>query len=127
MVVPLRLTEKKSRFTNRMFCVPPVLTEASGVVKPEKDNALFATYGTTLQNPAHLTRTLLNMRGLHGVLYRTDYMAASKNEWLQNFFLLKHYTDYYDFKDINQAFEDSIKGNNMRRCKNELIIHPSLT
>ena len=93
--------------------VPPVLTEAIGVVKPEGDICVIATYGTDVQiNATHLTRTSLNMRGSMGSC-RVDYMAAQKL-MVTGIFPSEHYTDYYDFKDINQAFEDSIKANNMK-------------
>src|SRR5690606_28487939 len=92
--------------------VPPVLSEAVGVVRPEGDICVIATYGTEVQiNATHLTRTSLNMRGSMGSC-RADYMAAQKL-MVTGIFPSEHYTDYYDFKDINKAFEDSIKANNM--------------
>jgi len=64
-----------------------VLTEAIEVVRPEGDICVIATYGQEVSiNATHLTRTSLNMKD----------------------------ADLYDFENITQAFEDSIKAQNMK-------------
>ena len=93
--------------------VPQVLTEAISVVRPEGDICVIATYGKEVEiNATHLTRTSLNMRGSMGSC-REDYMVAQKL-MVTGVFPSKHYIDMYDFEDITQAFEDSIKANNMK-------------
>ena len=93
--------------------VPQVLTEAISVVRPEGDICVIATYGKEVEiNATHLTRTSLNMRGSMGSC-REDYMVAQKL-MVTGVFPSEHYTDMYDFQDITQAFEDSIKANNMK-------------
>lgn len=93
--------------------VPQVLSEAISVVRPEGDICVIATYGTEVSiNATHLTRTSLNMRGSMGSC-RDDYMVAQKL-MVTGIFPTEHYTDFYDFEDINKAFEDSIKANNMK-------------
>lgn len=93
--------------------VPQVLTEAISVVRPEGDICVIATYGKDVEiNATHLTRTSLNMRGSMGSC-RDDYMIAQKL-MVTGVFPSKHYTDMYDFEDITQAFEDSIRANNMK-------------
>ena len=93
--------------------VPQVLTEAISVVRPEGDICVIATYGADVEiNATHLTRTSLNMRGSMGSC-REDYMIAQKL-MVTGVFPSAHYTDFYSFDDITQAFEDSIKANNMK-------------
>lgn len=93
--------------------VPPVLTEAIGVVRPEGDICVIATYGQDVAiNATHLTRTSLNMRGSMGSC-RDDYMTAMKL-MVTGVFPSEHYTDLYDFENVTQAFEDSIKAQNMK-------------
>ncbi len=93
--------------------VPQVLTEAISVVRPEGDICVIATYGKEVEiNATHLTRTSLNMRGSMGSC-REDYRVAQKL-MVTGIFPSEHYTDMYDFEDITQAFEDSIKANNMK-------------
>ncbi|MBT8313944.1 MAG: alcohol dehydrogenase catalytic domain-containing protein [Maribacter sp.] len=93
--------------------VPQVLTEAISVVRPGGDICVIATYGTEVEiNATHLTRTSLNMRGSMGSC-RADYMVAQKL-MVTGVFPSVHYTDMYEFVDITQAFEDSIKANNMK-------------
>ena len=93
--------------------VPQVLTEAISVVRPEGDICVIATYGKEVEiNATHLTRTSLNMRGSMGSC-REDYVVAQKL-MVTGVFPSEHYTDMYDFQDITQAFEDSIKANNMK-------------
>ena len=93
--------------------VPQVLSEAIGVVRPEGDICVIATYGKEVCiNATHLTRTSLNMRGSMGSC-RTDYMVAQKL-MVTRVFPTEKYINHYDFKDINKAFEDSIKANNVK-------------
>jgi len=93
--------------------VPPVLTEAIDVVRPEGDICVIATYGQEVPlNVTHLTRTALNMRGSMGSC-REDYMSAMKL-MVTGVFPSEHYTDFYDFENITRAFEDSIKARNMK-------------
>lgn len=93
--------------------VPVVLTEALGVVRPEGDICVIATYGQEVPiNATHLTRTSLNMRGSMGSC-REDYMSAMKL-MVTGVFPAEHYTDLYDFENVTQAFEDSIKAQNMK-------------
>ncbi|MGB5554264.1 MAG: alcohol dehydrogenase catalytic domain-containing protein [Flavobacteriaceae bacterium] len=93
--------------------VPAVLTEAINVVRPEGDICVIATYGQEVPiNATHLTRTSLNMRGSMGSC-REDYRSAMKL-MVTGVFPSEHYTDFYDFENITQAFEDSIKANNMK-------------
>jgi len=93
--------------------VPQVLTEAIDVVRPEGDICVIATYGQEVSlNVTHLTRTALNMRGSMGSC-RDDYMVAMKL-MVTGVFPSEHYTDFYDFENITQAFEDSIKARNMK-------------
>ena len=93
--------------------VPQVLSEAIGVVRPEGDICVIATYGEEVSiNATHLTRTSLNMRGSMGSC-RADYMVAQKL-MVTGVFPAENYANHYDFKDINQAFEDSIKANNVK-------------
>lgn len=93
--------------------VPQVLSEAISVVRPEGDICVIATYGREVEiNATHLTRTSLNMRGSMGSC-RADYMVAQKL-MVTGAFPAEHYTDQYEFKDITQAFEDSIKATNVK-------------
>lgn len=93
--------------------VPQVLSEAISVVRPEGDICVIATYGKEVAiNATHLTRTSLNMRGSMGSC-RADYMVAQKL-MVTGTFPAAHYMDRYDFKDITQAFEDSIKATNVK-------------
>lgn len=93
--------------------VPQVLTEAISVVRPEGDICVIATYPKDVEiNATHLTRTSLNMRGSMGSC-REDYMIAQKL-LLTGIFPASHYIYKYDFKDVTQAFEDSIKANNVK-------------
>ncbi len=93
--------------------VPQVLSEAISVVRPEGDICVIATYGKEVAiNATHLTRTSLNMKGSMGSC-RADYMVAQKL-MLTGAFPAEHYADFYDFKDIIQAFEDSIKATNVK-------------
>lgn len=93
--------------------VPQVLTEAIDVVRPEGDICVIATYGADVSiNATHLTRTSLNMKGSMGSC-RNDYMVAMKL-MVTGVFPSEHYTDLYNFEDITQAFEDSIKAQNMK-------------
>ena len=93
--------------------VPQVLSEAISVVRPEGDICVIATYGKEVNiNATHLTRTSLNMRGSMGSC-RADYMVAQKL-MVTGAFPAEHYTDQYDFKDITQAFEDSIRATNVK-------------
>lgn len=93
--------------------VPPVLTEAIDVVRPEGDICVIATYGQDVSiNATHLTRTSMNMRGSMGSC-RADYMSAMKL-MVTGVFPAEHYTDLYDFENVTQAFEDSIKAQNMK-------------
>ena len=93
--------------------VPQVLSEAISVVRPEGDICVIATYGREVEiNATHLTRTSLNMRGSMGSC-RADYMVAQKL-MATGAFPAEHYTDQYDFKDITQAFEDSIRATNVK-------------
>jgi len=88
--------------------VPGVLSEAIDVVRPEGDICVIATYGKDVAiNATHLTRTSLNMKGSMGSC-RADYMAAMKL-MVTGVFPSEHYTDLYDFENVTQAFEDSIK------------------
>lgn len=93
--------------------VPAVLTEAIDVVRPEGDICVIATYGQDVSiNATHLTRTSMNMRGSMGSC-RDDYMSAMKL-MVTGVFPAEHYTDLYDFENVSQAFEDSIKAQNMK-------------
>lgn len=93
--------------------VPQVLTEAIDVVRPEGDICVIATYPKEVEiNATHLTRTSLNMRGSMGSC-RDDYMVAQKL-MVTGVFPSEHYTNFYDFENITQAFEDSIKANNVK-------------
>jgi len=93
--------------------VPQVLTEAIDVVRPEGDICVIATYPKEVAiNATHLTRTSLNMRGSMGSC-REDYMVAQKL-MVTGVFPAEHYTNIYEFGDISQAFEDSIKANNVK-------------
>ncbi|MFY0654850.1 MAG: alcohol dehydrogenase catalytic domain-containing protein [Cyclobacteriaceae bacterium] len=93
--------------------VPQVLGEAIDVVRPEGDICVIATYPIGVEiNATHLTRTSLNMRGSMGSC-RDDYMVAQKL-LITGVFPAEHYTNMYDFNDITQAFEDSIKANNVK-------------
>jgi threonine dehydrogenase-like Zn-dependent dehydrogenase len=93
--------------------VPQVLTEAIDVVRPEGDICVIATYGRTVEiNATHLTRTSLNMRGSMGSC-RDDYMVAQKL-MVTGIFPAEKYINHYNFEDISQAFEDSIKANNVK-------------
>ena len=93
--------------------VPVVLTEAIDVVRPEGDICVIATYGQEVSiNATHLTRTSMNMRGSMGSC-REDYMSAMKL-MVTGVFPAEHYTNLYDFDDVTQAFEDSIKAQNMK-------------
>lgn len=93
--------------------VPPVLTEAIAVVRPEGDICVIATYPKEVSiNATHLTRTSLSMRGSMGSC-REDYMVAQKL-MVTGVFPAKEYTNMYSFDDITQAFEDSIKANNVK-------------
>lgn len=93
--------------------VPQVLTEAIDVVRPEGDICVIATYPKEVEiNATHLTRTSLNMRGSMGSC-RDDYMVAQKL-MVTGIFPSEHYTNFYDFENISQAFEDSIKANNVK-------------
>lgn len=93
--------------------VPPVLTEAIDVVRPEGDICVIATYGQDVSiNATHLTRTSMNMRGSMGSC-RADYMSAMKL-MVTGVFPAEHYTDLYEFENVTQAFEDSIKAQNMK-------------
>ncbi|SHJ15786.1 Threonine dehydrogenase [Arenibacter nanhaiticus] len=93
--------------------VPQVLSEAISVIRPEGDICVIATYGQDVAiNATHLTRTSLNMRGSMGSC-REDYMVAQKL-MVTRVFPAEHYTNIYDFKDIRQAFEDSILANNVK-------------
>ncbi len=88
--------------------VPAVLSEAIDVVRPEGDICVIATYGQDVSiNATHLTRTSLNMKGSMGSC-RADYMAAMKL-MVTGVFPSEQYTDLYDFENVTQAFEDSIK------------------
>ncbi len=93
--------------------VPPVLTEAIDVVRPEGDICVIATYGQDVSiNATHLTRTSMNMRGSMGSC-RADYISAMKL-MVTGVFPAEHYTDLYEFENVTQAFEDSIKAQNMK-------------
>lgn len=93
--------------------VPAVLTEAIEVVRPEGDICVIATYGQEVSiNATHLTRTSMNMRGSMGSC-RDDYMSAMKL-MVTGVFPAEHYTDFYEFENVTQAFEDSIKAQNMK-------------
>ena len=93
--------------------VPQVLSEAIDVVRPEGDICVIATYGKEVQiNATHLTRTSMNMRGSMGSC-RADYMVAQKL-MVTGVFPADKYINMYDFNEINQAFEDSIKANNVK-------------
>ncbi len=93
--------------------VPPVLSEAFTIVKPEGDICVIATYPAEVSiNATHLTRTSLSMRGSMGSC-REHYMTAMKL-MLTGIFPSEAYTDYYNFSDITKAFEDSIKANNIK-------------
>jgi len=93
--------------------VPQVLTEAISVVRPEGDICVIATYPKDVEiNATHLTRTSLNMRGSMGSC-RDDYMVAQKL-MVTGIFPSEHYINHYEFKDISQAFEDSILANNVK-------------
>ncbi|MFD0798736.1 zinc-binding dehydrogenase [Maribacter chungangensis] len=93
--------------------VPAVLSEAIDVVRPEGDICVIATYGTDVAiNATHLTRTSLNMKGSMGSC-REDYMTAMKL-MVTGVFPSQFYTDLYDFEQVTQAFEDSIKAQIMK-------------
>ncbi len=93
--------------------VPPVLSEAITIVKPEGDICVIATYPAEVSiNATHLTRTSLSMRGSMGSC-REHYMTAQKL-MLTEIFPAKAYIDHYSFSDITKAFEDSIKANNIK-------------
>ncbi len=93
--------------------VADVLTEAIGVVRPEGDICVIATYGQDVAiNATHLTRTSLNIKGSMGSC-RTDYLVAMKL-MLTGVFPAEHYTDQYNFNELTQAFEDSITAKNMK-------------
>ena len=93
--------------------VPQVLAEAFDVVRPEGDICVIATYPVDVAiNATHLTRTSLNMRGSMGSC-RDDYMVAQKL-MVTGVFPAEHYTNFYDFEDISQAFEESIKALNVK-------------
>lgn len=93
--------------------VPQVLSEAISVVRPEGDICVIATYPAAVEiNATHLTRTSLNMRGSMGSC-RDDYMVAQKL-MVTGVFPSEHYTNFYDFEHITQAFEDSIRAKNVK-------------
>jgi len=93
--------------------VPAVLTEAIDVVRPEGDICVIATYGQEVPlNVTHLTRTSLNLRGSMASC-RDDYRSAMKLI-ATGIFPTEYYTDFYDFENVTQAFEDSIKALNMK-------------
>ncbi len=93
--------------------VPQVLSEALSVVRPEGDICVIATYPSEVAiNATHLTRTSLNMRGSMGSC-REDYRVAQKL-MVTGVFPSEHYIDLYDFEHVTQAFEDSIKANNVK-------------
>ena len=93
--------------------IPPVLSEAFSVVKPEGDICVIATYPAEVSiNATHLTRTSLSMRGSMGSC-REHYMTAMKL-MLTGIFPSEAYINHYDFSDITKAFEDSIKANNIK-------------
>lgn len=93
--------------------VPQVLSEAITVVRPEGDICVIATYGDTVTiNATHLTRTALNMRGSMGSS-RTDYDIAQKLIAVGTF-PSEAYIERYDFAQVRQAFEDSIRANNVK-------------
>ncbi len=93
--------------------IPAVLSEAISVVRPQGDICIIATYGSEVSiNATHVTRTALNLRGSMGSC-REDYVSAMKL-MATGVFPTAHYTDFYEFDNITQAFQDSIKANNMK-------------
>ena len=93
--------------------VPPVLSEAFAIVKPEGDICVIATYPTEVPiNATHLTRTSLSMRGSMGSC-REHYRIAMKL-MQTGIFPAEAYIDHYNFSDITKAFEDSIRANNTK-------------
>ena len=93
--------------------VHQVLTEAITVVRPEGDICVIATYPSEVSiNATHLTRTSLNMRGSMGSC-RADYMVAQKL-LATGAFPSEAYIDAYDFRDVTQAFEDSMTAKNVK-------------
>lgn len=93
--------------------VPQVLSQAGYAVKPEGDICVIATYPRPVEiNATHLTRSSQNMRGSMGSC-RDDYMVAQKL-LVQNVFPSEHYINLYEFGDVQQAFEESIKANNIK-------------
>ncbi len=93
--------------------VPQVLSHAGYCVKPEGDICVIATYPRKVEfDGTHLTRSSQNMRGSMGSC-RDDYMVAQKL-LVQKVFPAEHYINLYDFNNIKQAFDDSIKANNVK-------------
>lgn len=93
--------------------VAQVLQEAIDVVRPEGDICVIATYpGEVSINATHLTRTSLNMRGSMGSC-RTDYAVAQKLIKTGGF-PASEYINIYEFQDIQQALEDSIRAENIK-------------
>lgn len=93
--------------------VPQVLAAAGQVVKPDGDICVIATYpGPVEFDATHLTRSSHNMRGVMGSS-KDDFVAAQKL-LVQNVFPADHYVNLYEFNDIQRAFEDSIRANNVK-------------
>jgi threonine dehydrogenase-like Zn-dependent dehydrogenase len=88
--------------------VPDALSKAPAVVKPDGEICIVATYPKEVTIDAtQITRTSLNIRGSVGSS-KEDYIIAQKL-MLTGVFPSGHYIDKYEFKDIEKAFEDSVK------------------
>ncbi|MDN5215173.1 alcohol dehydrogenase catalytic domain-containing protein [Fulvivirgaceae bacterium BMA12] len=93
--------------------VPQVLGQAGAVIKPNGDICVVATYpGPVEFDATNLTRSSHNMRGVMGSS-KDDFVVAQKL-LVQEVFPAEHYVNMYQFDDIGQAFEDSIKANNVK-------------
>jgi len=93
--------------------VPQVLSESFSIVKPEGDICVIATYPKDVAiNATHLTRTSLSMRGSMGSC-RDHYMIAQQL-MLDGVFPAEAYMNQYEFNEITNAFEDSIRANNIK-------------
>ncbi|MEM7379721.1 MAG: zinc-binding dehydrogenase, partial [Bacteroidota bacterium] len=90
-----------------------VLSETIDVVRPEGDICVIATYPAEVAiNATQLTRTSLNMRGSMGSC-REDYMIAQKL-LVTGIFPSEHYVNRYEFVDVQQAFREAIKAENIK-------------
>ena len=93
--------------------VPQVLAAAGEMVRPDGDIIVIATYPAPVEfNATQLTRSSHNMRGVMGSS-KDDFVVAQRL-LVQGVFPADEYVDLYEFDDIQQAFEDSIRANNVK-------------